>query len=290
MSEKDGRCRAKRSLVRAKNICCCGRALSLRHNVKLRLLWDGREKENTTTRAFDLGHFNIQSEIIMSPKPLRRLGLRSIQSFLQYGPARVFRESALGYDPRFASLGPHARLKGYWQSEKFFKAFEDTIREELNILTPPSAQNQSFLDQIASHNAVSLHVRRGDYVTNPLANAHHGICDLGYYKTAIEYIAGKTQKAPIFYIFSDDIAWAKQNLKPRYETIFVDLNDEATNYEDLRLMSSCRHHIIANSSFSWWGAWLNSHAEKIIVAPKNWYADPAARNPDMLPHSWITCA
>ncbi len=269
---------------------CCGRALSLRHNVKLRLLWDGREKENTTTRAFDLGHFNIQSEIIMSPKPLRRLGLRSIQSFLQYGPARVFRESALGYDPRFASLGPHARLKGYWQSEKFFKAFEDTVREELNILTPPSAQNQSFLDQIASHNTVSLHVRRGDYVTNPLANAHHGICDLGYYKTAIEYIAGKTQKAPIFYIFSDDIAWAKQNLKPRYETIFVDLNDEATNYEDLRLMSSCRHHIIANSSFSWWGAWLNRHAEKIIVAPKNWYADPAARNPDMLPHSWITCA
>ena len=180
---------------------CCGRALSLRHNVKLRLLWDGREKENTTTRAFDLGHLNIQSEIIMSPKPLRRLGLRSIQSFLQYGPARVFRESALGYDPRFASLGPHARLKGYWQSEKFFKAFEDTIREDLNILTPPLAQNQSLLDQIASHNAVSLHVRRGDYVTNPLANAHHGICDLGYYKTAIEYIAGKTQKAPIFYIF-----------------------------------------------------------------------------------------
>jgi len=97
---------------------------------------------------------------------------------LQYGPARVFRESALGYDPRFASLGPHARLKGYWQSEKFFKAFEDTIREDLNILTPPLAQNQSLLDQIASHNAVSLHVRRGDYVTNPLANAHHGICDL----------------------------------------------------------------------------------------------------------------
>ena len=122
---------------------CCGRALSLRHNVKLRLLWDGREQENTTTRRFDLGHFNIQSEVIMSTKPLRRLGLRSVQSFLQHGPARVFRESALGYDPRFASLGPHVRFKGYWQSEKFFKAFEDTIREDLQILTPPSAQNQA---------------------------------------------------------------------------------------------------------------------------------------------------
>ena len=83
---------------------CCGRALSLRHNVKLRLLWDGREQENTTTRRFDLGHFNIQSEVIMSTKPLRLLGLSSVQSFLQHGPARVFRESALGYDPRFASL------------------------------------------------------------------------------------------------------------------------------------------------------------------------------------------
>lgn len=166
----------------------------------------------------------------MSPKPLRLLGLRSVQSFLQYGPARVFREFALGCDPRFASLGPHARLKGYWQSEKFFKAFEDMSREDLNILTLPWAQNQSLLDPIASHNAVSLHVRRRDYVTNPLANAHQGICDLGYYKTAIEYIAGRTQEAPILYIFSDDIAWAKQNLKPQYETIFVDINDEATNY------------------------------------------------------------
>ena len=98
---------------------CCGRALSLRHNVKLRLLWDGREQENITTRRFDLGHFDIRSEVIMSTRPLRRLGLRSVQSFLQHGPARVFRESALGYDTRFASLGPHVRLKGYWQSEKF---------------------------------------------------------------------------------------------------------------------------------------------------------------------------
>ena len=141
---------------------CCGRALSLRHNVKLRLLWDGREQENITTRRFDLGHFDIRSEVIMSTRPLRRLGLRSVQSFLQHGPARVFRETALGYDPRFASLGPHVRLKGYWQSEKFFKAFEDTIREDLQILTPPSAQNQALLEQITSHTAVSLHVRRGD--------------------------------------------------------------------------------------------------------------------------------
>ena len=267
---------------------CAGRALALRHTVRLRLLWDGREQENTTTRNFDLRHFNIQSETIMSTQPLRRLGLRSVQSLLRHGPARTVRESALGYDPRFTSLGPHLRLKGYWQSEKFFKTFEESIREDLQIRTPPSKPNQTLLDQITSQNAVSLHVRRGDYVTNPLANAHHGTCDLGYYKAAIEYIAGQMQEAPIFYLFSDDIAWVKNNLIPKYETVFVDINDEATNYEDLRLMSRCRHHIIANSSFSWWGAWLNSDPEKIIVAPKNWYADPAARNPDMLPQSWIT--
>ena len=107
---------------------CCGRALSLRHNVKLRLLWDGREKENTTTRAFDLGHFNIQSEIIMSPKPLRRLGLRSIQSFLQYGPARVFRESALGYDPGLHPSGPMRGSKAIGKAKNFSK--HSKIRSE----------------------------------------------------------------------------------------------------------------------------------------------------------------
>ena len=95
-----------------------------------------------------------------------------------------------------------------------------------------------------------------------MANARHGTCDLGYYKAAIDYIAGHMQEAPVFYIFSADIAWVKHNLIPQYETVFVDISDDATNYEDLRLMSSCRHHIIANSSFSWWGAWLNSHPEK----------------------------
>ena len=129
---------------------CAGRALALRHTVRLRLLWDGWEQENTTARNFDLGHFNIQSETIMSTQPLRRLGLRSVQSLLRHGPARTVRESALGYDPRFTSLGPHLRLKGYWQSEKFFKTFEESIREDLAnphaaIKTQPNASRSNHI-------------------------------------------------------------------------------------------------------------------------------------------------
>ena len=95
--------------------------------------------------------------------------------------------------------------------------------------------------------------------------------------------------APIFFVFSDDPIWVKQNFKPNFKTFYVDCNDASTSYEDLRLMAACKHNIIANSSFSWWGAWLNKSPGKIVVAPKKWYADTSINNPDMVPDDWWTC-
>lgn len=177
-------------------------------------------------------------------------------------------------------------VKGYFQSEKYFTDNIVNIREELKIITPPSAANIEVLDKISACNAVSLHVRRGDYVTDPEALRYHGVCDLQYYHHAVAFMA-KEVNNPVFFVFSDDITWAKENIKVDYETHFVDINDADTNYEDLRLMSSCKHHIVANSSFSWWGAWLNTNISKKVVAPKKWFATDQNDTRDLLPDSWI---
>ena len=263
---------------------CAGRALSLTHGVELRLLWG----EDTEKRTLDLHHFNIEAEIIRSSKVFKRLSFRLLPSLLKHGLPKVLREDALGYYDRFQSLGGNTRIKGYWQSELYFEHFEDVIRNDLHIITLPSRQNQAFLDRISSENAVSLHIRRGDYITNLMANSIHGTCDLTYYEKAIENISSSMSEDPVFYVFSDDPSWAKQNLKTRHKTVFVDFNDAAANYEDLRLMSQCNHNIIANSTFSWWGAWLNKNPSKIVIAPHKWFSDPTIKNPNILPQAWRT--
>jgi hypothetical protein len=139
--------------------------------------------------------------------------------------------------------------------------------------------------EISAANAVSLHIRRGDYVSNAKFNAAHGTCDLDYYARAAAFVAERVGD-PVIYAFSDDPAWVAENLKLPFEMRFVDHNDGSTAHEDLRLMATCKHHIIANSSFSWWGAWLNPLKDKVVAAPTQWFADPAKSNPDILPQSW----
>ncbi len=140
--------------------------------------------------------------------------------------------------------------------------------------------------QIESTNAVSLHIRRGDYVKVKETNDFHGVCSIAYYETAIELITNKIND-PVFYIFSDDMDWVKKNFNIRQNHVFVDANDAATNYEDMRLMSLCKHNIIANSSFSWWGAWLNPSSSKTVIAPKKWMKDPSIETIDLIPGNWI---
>ena len=127
-------------------------------------------------------------------------------------------------------------------------------------------------------------MRRGDYVTNKNASSFHGTKDLGYYKAALKPVLKQTNK-PVIFVFSDDPEWCKQNLKFSQNTIYVEGNKKGS--EDMRLMMQCKHNIIANSSFSWWAAWLNQNSDKVVVAPKKWFNDPKIDVSDVIPKSWL---
>ena len=151
---------------------------------------------------------------------------------------------------------------------------------------PPDAQNQKIDEEVRGTNSIALHVRRGDYVSNPITNRIHGTCSIAYYNEAVETIARKIS-GPHFFVFTDDFVWAKENLKFDFPITYATGNGPENSYEDLRLMSLCKHNIVANSSFSWWGAWLNQNPAKIIIAPTHWFDRYAADTRDLLPESWV---
>ena len=141
-------------------------------------------------------------------------------------------------------------------------------------------------EQISSSTPVSIHIRRGDYVNDSHTNSVHGTCGLDYYQNAMKLISGRVDK-PTFFCFSDDIEWAKNKLHAQYPIIYVDHNGLDNASEDMRLMSQCKHNIIANSSFSWWGAWLNSNPDKIVIAPTKWFQKEDYDTRDLIPAGWI---
>lgn len=160
-------------------------------------------------------------------------------------------------------------LDGYWQTEKYFADIRENLLGDFTITEEAKGKNAELLLEISSCNSVSLHIRRGDYVSNNTTNAIHGVCSIEYYNTAINYIKERV-KSPVLYVFSDDMPWVKANLKTDLQVHYIDHNNGIA-YEDMRLMRMCKHNIIANSSFSWWGAWLNTNPNKIVVAPQKWY-------------------
>ena len=172
-----------------------------------------------------------------------------------------------------------------YQSEKYFAQVKDIILKELTLNKPLSTQAEIIDNSIKLQtNPVSLHIRRGDYANNLHTNKHHGLTALEYYYHADHYIKSKVSN-PVFFIFSDDITWVKNNLKMS-DCVFVS-NPNITEVEELILMSHCKHNIIANSTFSWWGAYLNQNLGKIVMAPKQWTTKKTAAELDILPKSWI---
>lgn len=172
---------------------------------------------------------------------------------------------------------------GTWQSQRYFEGAEDNVRKAFafkrELLNESTRQ---LCDTIDGCNAVSLHVRRDDYLSTHYAQGFGGICTTSYYQNAIAYVKEKTSN-PVFFMFSDDINWCRENLDVEGAT-FVDCNHGAESWQDMFLMSLCKHNIIANSSFSWWGAWLNSNPEKIVVAPDKWWN---GLKDDVVPDEWI---
>lgn len=215
------------------------------------------------------------------------------ESLLRYGLWRAFglspklrREQGLGFNLAFETWGDDSYLHGYWQSERYFAPIADQLRDELVIQTAPSADNARMAERIQASPSVSLHVRRGDY----LQIAAHQVCGEAYYQRAIVELAETAGIEPEVFVFSNDPDWARDHLPLPFKKTVVDLNGAETDYEDLRLMSLCQHNVIANSSFSWWGAWLNANPGKVVAAPSRWFGVPDLSNPDIWPEGWLKIA
>ncbi len=170
-------------------------------------------------------------------------------------------------------------LDGYWQNEKYFVDIRDEILRDFSLKKTTIVNVDNYLEKIHNTNSISIHVRRGDYSKHP----EIGILDISYYEKAVEYISRRVEN-PIYYIFSNDIKWCQENFKFIENKIFI--NSTKTEIEDMVLMKNCKHNIVANSSFSWWSAWLNENDNKIVIAPKKWMAiNP--NNYKWIPSYWI---
>lgn len=268
-----------------------GRHLAIKNKTELKLDISGFEIYKK--HKYSLNHFNI-IENFASADEIRRYKKFNDQTIkgkfynliesLKPPKLRTYIKEPYpyGFFPEILSSGDNIYLDGYWQSEKYFKAVEPIMRREFTV---KEAFDSYLFRAITDSNSVSLHVRRTDYVTNSRAYKIHGTCSVDYYERAANKIK-KTVSQPHFFIFSDDIDWAKNNLKLKASITFVEHGPEK-NYEDLILMSKCKHNIIANSSFSWWGAWLNQNPTKIVIAPQKWFKDAKMSTNDLLPINWL---
>jgi hypothetical protein len=245
--------------------------------------------KNVLQRAYQLDHFTTYVEIASAESIDNFFKKRPFIPYFKRGirSTRYIEEPLIKKKPLNIKFASNCYVNGYWQSEKYFLNFSTVIREQFQLKKILDADNLKMLYLIQSVNAVSIHVRRGDYVNNVNTNNFHGICSLDYYVKAIEYFRSAIVE-PHFFIFSDDIEWSVNNLKlGSSPATIVNINNEANGFKDMWLMRSCKHHIIANSSFSWWAAWLNPVPEKIVIAPRKWFNNPEHDTSDMLPANWI---
>jgi hypothetical protein len=268
-----------------------GRALAERHGTALKL--DTGRIGKHRLRGYALRPFAIKAQELTATESLRlgvgheprtRLG-RLLQRFRRPSIPVVV-ERGFPFDPSVLESPAHCYLQGYWQSPKYFVSIEEQIRSELHVQDPPAGLNLELGRRIAEGLAVSVHVRRGDYASSPSTNLYHGTCNPEYYFAAEAHLRSRLGELAL-YVFSDDPDWAQANLRFQSATVLVRHNGPERDYEDLRLMSLCKHHIIANSTFSWWGAWLCGNPGKIVIAPQNWFREPALSTRDLIPDSWI---
>lgn len=239
--------------------------------------------------------FGVSRSLIASTADLRSvLGIRSykiVRYLLAKRSFRAFRGRDFVVDEQpechddYFSEGASRYLFGYWQSEQYFSKVADVVRKDFTFTKLLCGKNDELARLISSSNSVSLHVRRGDYISNAQTAQYHGVCSLDYYYSAVEYMRSRVEE-PMFFVFSDDVLWVTENLKIEGHSCYVGHNKGQDSYIDMQLMSLCKHNIIANSSFSWWGAWLNTNLGKIVVAPQCWYAIEKSTS-NLLPTTWV---
>jgi hypothetical protein len=272
-----------------------GRALAVKRHTPLKLDISGF-RNYQLYHGFELtSAFELQCDIAADADVQRMLGFRAnrlaravLQRFpgLHLGDKRFIREPHIHYWEEFNEAPVDCYLSGYWQSERYFTPIAEVIRGDFSFSPATDTANIACIRKIAEVPSVSLHVRRGDYVSNPEAARVHGTCNIEYYAKAIAYVAARERDIHLF-IFSDDPDWAVDNLPlGSWPYTCVSHNTGKDSWRDMHLMSLCRHNITANSSFSWWGAWLNRHPGKMVVAPSRWFASRHDAS-DVVPVQWV---
>ena len=270
-----------------------GRCLATKNKTKLFLDVSSYEvNDQVTHRNFALQDFFIEAEILKNPisigsigKPglMHRLSEKFIPNYPYY-KKQIILERGFNFDSNILKAPKNCTLIGYWQSEEYFKDIAIEIRTEFDFKPAVKTPLNAYGRNIDKSNSVSVHFRRGDYIKDIETNQIHGLCELDYYQRGIDLLSQRFSDLELF-VFSDDIDWVKSNFKTTHKTYFIENNESPI--ADLYLMSLCKHHIIANSSFSWWGAWLCKYPEKVIVAPKKWFNLSTRNTNDILPSSWI---
>ena len=280
----------------------CGRALAYKHKVNLLLDLTALDKKGPqstyTLRKYELGIFSLNARIASANE--LKLYKSSYLSLLnnkmsQYARfPRLFNKKILietkyiGYDKRIEALPKDCIIIGYWQSERYFKKIKGRIRKDFQFKPILDINNYERMQRITSTNSISIHIRRGDYAERHGTKIVHGLCSLDYYNSAIIFLSQKIDN-PNFFIFSDDLNWVKQNLNIHHNHEFISGNVGNNSFIDLQLMSLCKNNNIANSTFSWWGAWLNPNPDKVVIAPEQWFNNKIenAYTDNLIPSEWV---
>jgi len=277
----------------------CGKVVAKKLGVELKLdvshVKDRTPRKNFTYREYELDVFNINEEIA-TPEEVRQYipnlwnSNEVIKQFFKlkrifFGKALYREKKKFRYNKDIDYLKDNTYLYGYFQTEKYFESIRNELLKSFSLAKEIDKSNSSLIAQMKSENAVSIHVRRGDYNNSPFE-----LLDIqDYYQNAIELIQKKVE-SPSFYIFTNDYAWTEENFDPiNIKKSIVNINSESQSFLDMILMSNCKHNICANSSFSWWGAWLNATPNKMVIVPLKWFKDTKLNEStyDLIPASWI---
>lgn len=254
--------------------------------------WFDLPQIETTPRPYQLGFLKIQ-EVAQTtlgfPKRPNRLK-RLLQQFLPFGPIVYYQQNAFEFDAELLNLDGLGQrdlfLFGYWHALPYLEPIKMILQQEFKTQHAISDHYQSYLEHICTSESVMLHIRRGDYVNSPSAAKFHGALALSYYQQAIEELLLNKPNAH-FFIFSDDLPWAKEALPKNLQISFVENALQADDaVQELQLMCACKHHIIANSSLSWWGAWLKQDCGGFVFAPNRWISDSSLDLSNLLPAHW----
>lgn len=277
-----------------------GLSLAVRHNVALKLDISALRPADSRGRTYALDCFGLDTQVpteIASRSELAKVGqhdrspcmrwLHKVRERCTPRPKRLtFREQVeFRVDPGFWKVRPPVYLSGYWQAVGYFKHVLDDVKAAFTFRDELTGKNGEIAERIAHAESVAVHVRRGDYAQNPITRRKHGLCSLDYYQRCTAALREQVSD-PFFFIFSDDPEWVRSHGVLDAPSLLVAHNTGRHDHLDLHLMSRCKHQIIANSTFSWWGAWLNAYSHQKVYAPKQWLNEAGVDTSGLLPDAW----